>query len=292
MTQPVFPVHLWPKREEQPIIGMFSSDEDSKSSLGDTFSRTGSARSSLSSLSNTSDQSKLSLPGSNRASRVTLPLYGSSKGTFQPRTDRRLSAIGKHHLFLLARSSKLSWLLICLLCLLLVIHYNPATTSLLPALYLSTFFRETPQQFGDLILRPQDHKERVTLITVFGGSKGATYLPLLFQTAVQNAGALDLLFVNVDQGEGCLDLSYVTDIRSPTYGRNIKHLCLPEVENDEYYTRFICNGWKEGCDTKAHQTVMTHLEDLRNQTRAINDEIFNTFKPCQWLPYHLPITGF
>lgn len=150
------------------------------------------------------------------------------------------------------------------------------SSSLLPA----SATRKGEKQFDDLILRPADRsRERVTLVSVFGGNKPATYLPMFFQTVGQNSGKVDLLFVNVDQGEGCMDLSYVTDPKSLTYMPNIKVLCLSELENDKYYEDFICNGWG-GCNADTREKVKNHLTKIRKE--AI-DEIFNTFKPCKLL---------
>lgn len=144
---------------------------------------------------------------------------------------------------------------------------------------------DTPKQFDDLVLRPADRGERVTLISVYGDGKAATYLPLFFQTAAQNAQSLDLLFVNVDQGGGCIDMSYLTNPQSPTYASNIKHLCVTEKENDELYRKFICSGWKEGCDRGANAKIMAHLEKIREEPKRNHDEIFNTFKPWRGLVY-------
>lgn len=187
---------------------------------------------------------------------------------------------------MMARNTRLQYVLISFVALLVLITYNPAIPQkayehISDSLASATSSSGKEETLGELVRRPQDANERVTLIAVYGGSKEATYLPLLFQTAAQNQRSLDLLFVNVDQGSGCIDSSYITNPSQPTYASNIKHLCLTEIENDELYTQFICKGWKEGCDSDANTRIMSHLADLRNYTRTINDEIFNTFKPCR-----------
>jgi hypothetical protein len=186
---------------------------------------------------------------------------------------------------MMARNTRLQYLLISFVAVLVLITYNPAIPQKayrhIADSLVSTSDSGKAETFGELVRRPQDAKERITLIAVYGGSKEATYLPLLFQTAAQNQRALDLLFVNVDQGSGCIDSSYVTDPSQPTFASNVKHLCLTEVENDELYTQFICRGWKEGCGPDANIRIMSHLADLRNYTRKIDDEIFNTFKACR-----------
>jgi len=138
--------------------------------------------------------------------------------------------------------------------------------------------------FGDLIQKPADYAERVTLITVYGNGTQAAYLPLLFQTAAQNKDDIDFLFVNIDQGGGCIDLSYATDPKSPTYSSNIKHLCLTERENDEYYMRWICTGIAGGCNREVEESILAELGRLHQEVK-IGDEIFNTFKPWRGLVY-------
>lgn len=217
-------------------------------------------------------------PSSSLSSRPFVRMVGASP---YPSSSRMTSSRRPNRILLLVA-------LFVFLVLFFTSYRSPAGY---PSSYLSYSSSSTysaPQQFDDLTLRPADRDERITLVAVYGNAKAATYLSPLLQTAAQNARSIDLLLVNVNQGGGCLDLSYVTDPASPTYAPNVKHLCLTEVENDEYYQRFICKGWKRGCDPETKATVMHHLERIRKEALKNGDEIFNTFKPCEWCTHGWP----